>query len=511
VSVNRGDLILPRVANYPKYLTSAGGEVVDLMSDLGRPLDPWQAWIIERGLGQNKSEDEDSLGELLMAADTCGCWVPRQNGKGDIIMALEVGWLFLFGIPLIGHSAHLYATAAEGFQRIKVLLEENDAILGSAIQHVWAANGKQGIELTPKYNRARLLFTAREGGQGLGFSFPKLIMDEAQALTADLMQTLLPTQGAMWDPQVWFFGTPPRNDTAWIYKIKEMGEGCDPKTAWFDYGIEYIDPNTAEFQQVVGSPEANRLSNPSMGVRRANRTGIRQSTIDSGKKKLGLTLRFAMEYNGMWLPKAREVGDSAIDPQVWARLAASPDVPGDLAIAWHINAKRTHGTIMWAGFVNGAWRIGIADHKPGVDWIIPRLADLNVAYSPVAFAVDARGEAQIEELKAIGIRLPEKDDKGKERPKRGDLIIPGIDGMAQAFAILVDAATAANPRVFHHNEPPLNSAVSVPARPLGGGSTFDHKAGVEVGPSCGAGLAMWAYRERIDKIVDVYDPLANIR
>lgn len=508
MSVNSGELIKPRVANYPKYLTSAGGEVVDLMSDLGRPLDPWQAWIIERGLGQAK---DDETGDLMMAADTCGCWVPRQNGKGDIIMALEIGWLFLFGVALVGHSAHLYSTAAEGFVRIKTLIEENDAILGSAIKRIWSGNGKQGIELTPKYNRARLLFAAREGGQGLGFSFPKLIMDEAQALNADLMQTLVPTQSAMWDPQVWFFGTPPRTDTAWIYTIRAMGESCAPNVAWFDYGIEYIDPMSSEFRQVVGSEGADRATNPSMGVRRPNRTGIRAKTIESEKSKLGWpSMAYAMERNGMWLPRARVAGDHAIDPVVWGSLAAVPAVPPEIAVAWHINAKRTHGTVMWAGKIDGMWRIGIADHKPGVDWILPRLAKMKLDYGPVAFAVDARGEAQIEELKAIGIRLPEKDDKGKERPKRGDLIIPGIDGMAQSFALLVDAATAAVPSIRHHNEPPLNSAVSVPARPLGGGSTFDHKVGVEVGPSCGGGLAMWAFRERIDKITVAYDPLDHI-
>lgn len=503
MSVNSGELIKPRVANYPAYISSAGGEVIDLMADLGRPLDPWQAWIIERGLGQKK---DGETGDLVMAADTCGCWVPRQNGKGDIIMALEVGWLFLFGVSLVGHSAHLYSTAAEGFVRIKNLIEDNERILGSAIKRVWSTNGKQGIELTAKYNRARLLFAAREGGQGLGFSYPKMIMDEAQALNADLMQTLLPTQSAMWDPQIWFFGTPPRTDTAWIYTIKKAGEACAPNTAWFDYGIEYIDPMSPEFAQVVGTEETNRATNPSMGVRRNNRTGVRQKAADGEMAKLGLSIRFAMERNGMWLPPARQAGDHAIDPAVWARLASPPEVPGQIAVAWYIDPKRTHGTVMWAGKINGLWRIGIADHRPGVDWILPRLADLKLKYSPVAFAVDARGETQIEELKTIGIELP----KDKDRPKRGDLIVPGIDGMAQAFAMLVDAATAAVPQIRHHNEPPLNAAVSVPARPLGGGSTFDHKAGVQVGPSCGGGLAMWAFRERIDKIVEDYDPLAFI-
>lgn len=504
MNTNPGELVLPRVATYPKYVTSAAGEVVDLMDKLGRPLDGWQAWILDKGLGQVYDPDEH---ELVMAADTCGCWVPRQNGKGDLIMALEIGWLFLFGIPLIGHSAHLYATAAEGFVRIKGLVEDNDAILGKAIKNIWSANGKQGIELTAKYNRARLLFAAREGGQGLGFSFPKMIMDEAQALTADLVQTLLPTQGAMWDPQVWFFGTPPRNDTAWIYTIKEMGENNGPRTCWFDYGVDYIDPTTPEFVEVVGTEETNKRTNPSMGVRRANRTGIRQSTIESGMRKLGTTFRFAQEYNGMWLPKARMEGDNSIDPKIWAlRVAARPEVPGDLVISFHINARRSHGTIMWAGKIGGLWRIGIAAHKPGTEWVLPKVLELKQKYAPVAFAVDARGEQMINDLKEMGIKLPEDPDK----PKRGDLFIPTVSDVAAAFGLLVDSAN--NGDILHHNEPPLNAAIQVPPRSCGtGGSTFDHKRGVEVGPATAGGLGMLVYRERIDKIVDDYDPLAFIR
>lgn len=505
MSVNSGELILPRVANYPKYLTSAGGEVIDLMSDLGRPLDAWQAWIIERGLGQVKDEETR---ELVMAADTCGCWVPRQNGKGDIIMALEVGWLFLFGIPLITHSAHLYSTAAEGFNRIKILIEENEATLGRAIKRVWQGTHGQGIELTPKYNRARLRFMARKGGQGLGFSAPKIIMDEAQALDADLAQTIIPTMSAMWDPQVWFFGTPPRNDTAWIYTIKAAGEGCAPGTAWFDYGLDYIDPSTPEFKQVVGSEETNRKTNPSMGVQRPNRTGVRQKAAMGELAKLGMTMRFAMERNGMWLPQARKADDNSIDPKIWASLAAPvPKVPDDIAVAFHINARRTHGTIMWAGKIDGVWRVGIADHKPGVHWLLDRLHAIKIRYNPIAFTVDAKSEKTIEELKSIGIKLPDNP----ERPARGDLILPTMADVATAFGMLVDAANAPNGgQVRHHNEPPLNAAVSVPPRPLAGGSTFDHKVGIEVGPSTGAGLAMWAFRERVDAVKEVYDPLAFI-
>ncbi len=503
MSVNPGELIKPRVANYPAYLTSAGTEVIDLMAKLHRPLDAWQAWIIERGLGQK--EDEETR-DLIMAADTCGCWVSRQNGKGDIIMALEMGWLFLFGVPLIGHSAHLYSTAAEGFVRIKNLIEDNESVLGSAIKRVWSGNGKQGIELTPKFNRARLAFAAREGGQGLGFSFPKLIFDEAQALDGDLMQTLLPTQSAMWDPQAWFFGTPPRKDDAWIYTIKESGERGDKNVAWFDYGIDYIDPMTPEFRETVLSPETHRACNPSMGVRRTNRTGVRKAAIEGEIAKLGVTMRFAMERTGMWLPKARTAGDSAIDPTVWgARVATKPEVPGDMVVAFGVNRQRTHATVMWVGKIDGKWRVGIADHKPGTAWLIPRLLDMKAKYAPIAFVADAKGEQVITDLKGAGVKEPDDPD----RPKRGDLILPTMTDVATAFGMLVDAAN--NDEIRHHNEPPLNSAVSVPSRPLGGaGATFDHKQGIEVGPATCAGLGMWAYRERTDKVVSEYDPLAFI-
>jgi hypothetical protein len=160
---------------------------------------------------------------------------------------------------------------------------------------------------------------------------------------------------------------------------------------------------------------------------------------------------------------------------------------------------------MWVGKVGGYWRIGIAEHKPGTEWLIPRLLQLKQQYAPIAFTVDAKGEQTLKELKEAGIKLP--DDP--ERPKRGDLFLPNMSEVAGAFGMLVDAAN--NGTLLHHNEVPLNSAVQVPPRPLSGGSTFDHKQGVEVGPAAAGALGMLVYRERVDSIVDDYDPLANIR
>ncbi len=493
---------VPRVANYPAYSVTAAGEVIDLMAQLKRPLDPWQQWILRRGLGQNRNPETD---RLEFAADQCGCWVPRQNGKGDIIMALEIGWLFVYKIPLIIHSAHLYPTAQEGFLKIEMLADANRALLGKHIKAVKRANGEQGFETN---FGSRLRFMARQGGAGLGFSAPKLILDEAQALTEDLMQTVLPVLSAQDDPQIWFFGTPPRTDDAWIYNLKEAGENGEDGVAWFNYGIETLDLSDRANMSILRDPRTWTAANPSLGIIRGNGTGLRERAVRGELRTLGAGQAFAMDRCGMWLPRARKEGDSSIDPSVWAARATTRvkiSELGDIAVSFHVNARRTHATIGFAAMREGMWYVGIIAHKPGTGWLLEMLRDIKEKYRPVAFTTDTKGETTLDDLAAIGIRLPEV----AEEPKRGDLILPVVSDIGTAFGMIVDAAN--NDNIRHEDAAPLNSAVSVPPRPAGtSASTFDHKRGIEVGPAKTTSEAMWAYRERIEKIKDDYDPLANI-
>lgn len=90
----------PRVANFPEAVSSAAPEFIDLAASAGLVLDPWQQYVLTHGLG------ETSAGRW--ASFKVSCWVPRQNGKGGVIEALTLGWLFLTREPLILHSAHEY-------------------------------------------------------------------------------------------------------------------------------------------------------------------------------------------------------------------------------------------------------------------------------------------------------------------------------------------------------------------------------------------------------------------
>lgn len=496
----------PRVANFPAHSTTAASEIIDLMDGIKRPLDPWQKFVIRHGLGQNIDEE---LGELTWAAPTCGCWVPRQNGKGDVIMALELGWMFILNEPLIVHSAHEYKTAQESYLRIKGVVE-NEPELDKLVQRYWQANGEQGVELmkagagTRRVTGARLRFMSRTKSAGKGFSAGKLILDEAQELTELQMKAILFVMSAQANPQIWYFGTPPTEDTAWIYNIKKAGDRSAPGVAWFNTGIETIDLSDRSACEALRDPALLYSTNPSLGIVRSNGTGLRLAALEGELTTLGAGKTFAMDRCGMWLPPARSEGDFSIDPQVWAERKALP-VPlsqlGDFAVAFHVNPRRTHATVTYAGMWEGKWRVGIISHKPGTAWLLAKLLEIKTKYNPIVFTVDARSETIIEELAGIGIKLSESVDM----PKRSDLLLPQAPDVATAFGLIVDATN--NDNLEHENQPPLNSAVSVPPRPLSGGSTFDHKRGIEVGPSVGAGLAMWAYRERIEKIKQDYNPL----
>lgn len=480
------------------------------MSGIGRPLDPWEAYAINNGLGQIALPD---MSGFEWSAPQCGCWVPRQNGKGDIILALELGWLFVFKETLIVHSAHEYKTAQESFLRITGVIDENEDVFAKYIKRVWQANGEQGIELLKQPSGKpgpRLRFMARTNKAGKGFSAPKLILDEAQELTEQMMKAILFVMSAQHNPQIWFFGTPPEEDDAWIYNVKEAGEDGDPKTLWLDWGMETIDTNDRAACQMMREPEEWRRRNPSLDIVRPNGTGLRRNAIASELRLLGAGKAFGMDRLGMWLPRARKDGDSSIDPEVWytQRVPQSRyQIPDVIAVSFNVNPRRTHATISWAGMIDGYWRVGIDSHKPGTKWLLQRLAEIKRDRRVVAFTVDAKSETTIDELKTIGIVKPKTEDRDDpEGPKMGDLILPTIGDVATAFGMIVDAAN--NGELYHHDEPPLNQAVTVPPRPLAGGSTFDHRRGIEVGPATTAAGAMWAYRERAWVFKEkAYDPL----
>jgi hypothetical protein len=106
----------PRIlAAPPAHSSAAAEEAIELAADAGLILDDWQQFALRTGLA------EDDRG--LWAAFEVGLVVTRQAGKGGVFEARELAGLFLFGEPLIIHSAHRFDTSLEAFLRMLVLIE----------------------------------------------------------------------------------------------------------------------------------------------------------------------------------------------------------------------------------------------------------------------------------------------------------------------------------------------------------------------------------------------------
>jgi hypothetical protein len=472
----------PRVANFPPYPLSAAPEVVDLAESAGLYLDPWQKYVLTHGLGHQVNEQ--------WTARKVSVWVPRQNGKGAIIEALELAWLFLFDEPEIVHSAHQHRTSQKAYARLEKLIR-NTPDLHRRVRQYRQANGEQQIEL---WDGRLLQYSTRSRTAVRGFSVPKLVLDEAQELNSEQMAAMLPTVSAMPNWQVWFFGTPPGDPGAWVYGLRDDGEAGAARLAHFDWGLD-LDPDDPEDQARIADIESAYAANPALGIR------IEQETVEDEQKPSGLGAEYPAERLGVWKPRAAG-GSMTIPPQLWSDLT-DPDAgrPADVAFALHVNLDRTRAAVAYAGRrPDGLVQVGMVDWRAGTAWVVDRLVELQEKWRPVTVAIDTRSEGLLLDLKKAGIAAPEDPDE----PGRGDLVIPTASDTAAAFAMFVDTAQAKGLR--HADDAPVNAALAqAKPRPLAGGVTWDHRVPGEVGPLKAVTLALWALEARAHLVVDEAD------
>ena len=311
----------PRVEVVPSAYDSAGPEVADLAADSGVILDPWQRHVLEVGLA------EDRYGKW--SALQTGLVVPRQNGKTAVLAALCLGVVFLNldGIdaagtpPTIIFSAHEFKTAKETF-RLAARMVRNGPLRSKFLK-----TRESGVETGIEFRTgARILFVARSGGSGRGFSGDLVVFDEAFALRQTMLGALLPTLSARPNPQVWLASSP-----------------SSPSSA---------------------APRAN----PALGYRLTERfIAEERRTLD--------TREFERERLGIG---DEPDGATAFDVARWQGLAdADSKVLRPLAMAWDITPERDAAAIAVSGVrADGRAHVEVVEHIPGTDWLLARLVEL---------------------------------------------------------------------------------------------------------------------------------------
>lgn len=427
-------VVQPRVRSVPEYSFTSGVEAIELAASAGLFLDQWQ---------QNAVND-------ILAEDATGKWstfeaaltVPRQNGKGSILEAIELAGLFLFGEDLIIHSAHEFKTAQEAFLRILSLVQ-NTPELERKVHRVRTSHGEEGIELK---SGKRLRFLARSNGSGRGFSCDRLIYDEAYDLPQETVAASLPTLSARPNPQLIYTSSAALDKSAVLRNVMRRGrrELVDGVAPDLDPNLCYIE-FSADPKAGLDDQEAWRLANPATESGR-----IRLEFVAKERSALS-EIAFARERLGIL---DESVGATVIDLDLWDELGdplASPLDP--VAFAIDVNPDSSYSSIAVSGkTASGKVFAQVVKRERGIGWVVDAVEDLVEKWHPTSVTLDAIGPA--------GSLLP----SFAERSIEIDVVSMSQYGQAcGAFKALVD-----DRKFVHNQQTGLRAALeSARKRPLG--------------------------------------------
>lgn len=413
----------PRILVTPHArVGTAAQEVIDLADSVGLILDPWQRLCLDVIL----SEDADGH----MAALIGVLLVPRQNGKGAILEALELAWLFLWRVPLTLHSAHLFKTSQDAFRRLLRHIR-NTPWLDEQVEKYSFTNGKEMIILKPDPNLGetpetapRIEFVARSKGGGRGFSANRLVLDEAYDLPDLELDAAMPTLSAQRDIQIIFTSSAPMVDSITLRRVRERmiaGDGDDLA------GLEWsVDPDDYD----PASEESVAQANPSYGTR------IRARTVRTERKTMS-EAGFARERLGI---PDEDTAAAAFDLAAYGAAESDTAAPGS-KVVFGVDASPDGADA--AIFASDGQVIEVIDVRDGMGWVPERVFDL---------ARRHRGQVVVDPTGPAGALVPHLAPKlGKK------LRLIGARDRAQACVAFDQALT--DGRILIRRSAALRSAV----------------------------------------------------
>jgi len=437
----------------------------------GLQLDDWQAYSLELGLRTKGSK---------WAAFEVGVEVARQNGKGGIIEALELGSLFVWKNRLAVHTAHLTDTSLEAFWRLKDLIDDTPE-LKKQVAHISLTNGREQIRL---HDGCRIRFRTRTKGGGRGFSADLVILDEAMYLPEISIGALLPTLSARPNPQVWYLGSAVDqqiHDHGHIFSaVRRRGIAGDDGLVYLEWAAEGEIDN---LEGVLDDHKAWKQANPALGIR------ISEKHVADERRALPSRM-FAVERLGIgdW-PEDHEAV-AAIDYERWRELTDRNSMMLDpFVLAFDVVPSRERATICAAGQrPDGLLHIEVVDGRRGTGWVPERIAELVTSHGVASVSCDPASPAAalIRPLENLGVEVEQI----------------GTREYAQACGALFDLVEQGKLR--HLGTDDLAIAVkNASTRPLGDAWAWSRRlSAADISPLVAGTLALWQAQRQLTSIYD---------
>lgn len=443
----------PSVRIVPSYDQTDGDDAEQILRAGKFYLDPWQLLGLE---------DWMAMRDGKWVCSTCGCSVPRQNGKSGLVQGRANAGMVLYNEEVI-YTAHLQKTATETFEEMAEFFETPK--LKPKVKDIKTAIGREQIILK---SGARVKFLARTRNGGRGQHGDLLIFDEAQELDYDAQASFIPAISASLNPQVIYLGTPPDPTAPGVVfrGIRDKAiAGETEKTAWFEFSVEDVGD--------IADRDRWAATNPALGRR------ILMSTIEAELEQLAPD-DFARERLGWWTPVIEHKEVKAIPEEAWDACASDKLKP-EGKTAYGIKFSADGSTVCLCGAVipqSGKARVSLIDMKPtghGLKW----LSDfLNQRYNKACCVV-------IDGRNGVDVLVDKIQDTWR---MKGSVIRPSAKDMLAAVGTMTDAINEQSVTWFRQQTALRDSAVTSTRRDLAGGWAYggDNSLPIEA-----CALALW--------------------
>ena len=371
------------------------------------------------------------------------------------------------------HTAHQVRTSKKSFRRLAALFtDKRHPEITELVKQIRFTNGEECIEL---FNGGAVEYSARSRQAARGFDGISLVIfDEAQELTDDQIDAILPTlsASATGTRQIIYTGTPPYPGCPGdVFRRRREAALTDPSPhdCWHEWSVA---AKTLE-EIRAGDRTLWAAVNPSMGLHLTEEFTAEElsSMAPDG---------FARERLGWWTPREEHKLDLAIPEEIWDACASEAEKP-EGKTAFGVKFTQDGAEVCLCGAVipaEGPARITFLFREStgmGTGWLAEWLSKRYGSASCVV--IDGRNGADVltDKLSAVW-------------KVKGSVVRPNGREVCAAASTLLDGLREQTVTWWAKQPELRESALGALRRPISGGWGF---GGENSAPIEAAALALW--------------------
>lgn len=402
----------------PEKVLTYGPEVAEVNAAAGFEPDPQQ----QLGLDLIFAVGEDGRPLTFEFCVIC-C---RQNLKTGLFKQTAVGWIVVLEEPDVVWSAHEMGTTRDAQNELADLFRSptlNGWMLPQKNEGVYTENGEERLELRdPETGEVhKIWFKARTATGGRGLARGKLILDEAFALQASMMGSLMPIMLTKPRAQVVYGSSAGKADSAVLREIRMRGKKhVSPRLTyleWMSKRENCKDPDCTHPKDAVARKldcaldreHLWRKANPTISTGRITMDSIRD------QRQALPAAEFMRECLGWWDEPEDGAGPPAINLSRWGRLSnPKAPAPSRAVIVLDVEPDLSASTVAVVGQTSYAVdgktvrRVLLMEqHKPGTGWVLGAVKKLRENLEVLEVSLHPSGQAKvlIPKLKNAGIEF----------------------------------------------------------------------------------------------------------